>query len=70
MEYSNKILVTIIKKLQLENKKAWHTKLIFALWDDKISTNRPLGLSPFELVYGRDAIFHTSFGILVMNLIQ
>ena len=47
VESSNKNLVRIIKKLLEYNKKAWHTKLKYALWANKISTKRAIGMSPF-----------------------
>jgi transposase InsO family protein len=46
-ESSNKSLVNIIKILLEENKKAWDSKLKFSLWDDKVTTKRALGVSPF-----------------------
>eukprot|EP00253_Pinus_taeda_P013835 PITA_13835 len=69
-ESSNKSLVRIIKKLPRENKKAWHLKLKYALWADRICTKRSIGTSPYELVYGTEAIFPTSLGVPVMKLIQ
>ena len=48
---SNKILVRIIQKLLEEKKRAWHTKIKYALWEDKISTKRAIGMPPFKLVY-------------------
>ena len=56
-EYPKEILVRIIKKLLEYNKRAWHTKLIYSLWDDRVSTKRALGVSPFQLVYGSEAVF-------------
>jgi len=67
VEYSNKSLVKIIKKLLQVNKRAWHSKLIFSLWEDKISTKRALGTSPFQLVSGLDVVFHASLGLPVMK---
>eukprot|EP00253_Pinus_taeda_P026646 PITA_26646 len=69
-ESSNKSLVRIIKKLLQENKKAWHLKLKYALWADQIFTKRSIGTSPYELVYGAEAIFPTSLRVPVMKLIQ
>ena len=69
VEYSNKILVRIIKKLLEDNKRALHTKLKYALWRERISTKRTIGMSPFQLVYGAEVIFPTSFGVLVMKLL-
>ena len=45
---SNKSLVGIIKKLLEDNKRAWHTKLKYALWDDKIKTKGAIGMSQFQ----------------------
>jgi transposase InsO family protein len=40
VESSNKILVNILKKELQENKKSWHNKLIFSLWEDRLSNKR------------------------------
>jgi hypothetical protein len=69
-ESSNKSLVRIIKKLLQENKKAWHKKLIHALWVDRISPKRSIATSPFHIVYGTEAIFPTTLGLPVMRLLQ
>ena len=60
----------MIKKLLQENKRAWHSKLKFALWADRISTKRALGTSPFQLVYGLDVVFPSSLGLPVMKYLQ
>jgi transposase InsO family protein len=44
---SNKILVNIIKRMLENNKKAWDSNIKFSLWDDRVTTKRLLGLSPF-----------------------
>jgi hypothetical protein len=70
VESSNKTLVNIIKKTLQENKKSWHDKLDFALWADRLITKRSIGMSPYQLVYGTEAIFPTSLGVPVMKLLQ
>jgi hypothetical protein len=70
VESSNKILVTIIKNFLQDNKKSWHNKLVNALWADRLTTKRSIGMSPYQLVYGMDVIFSTSLGVLVMKLLQ
>ena len=69
-ESSNKSLIRTIKKLLEENKKAWNAKLKFSLWEDRVSTKKSIGTSPFQLFYGTDAIFLASLGSLVMNYQQ
>ena len=50
-ESSNKSLIRIIKKLLVENKKSWDSKLKFSLWDDRISNKKSIGTSPSQMVY-------------------
>eukprot|EP00253_Pinus_taeda_P034607 PITA_34607 len=69
-ESSNKSLVNMIKKVLEENKKNWHKKLINALWADRLTTKRSIGVSPYELVYGLEAKFPSSLGIPIMKLLQ
>eukprot|EP00253_Pinus_taeda_P006502 PITA_06502 len=70
VESSNKSLVNMIKKVLEENKKNWHKKLVNALWADRLTTKRSIGVSPYELVYGLEAKFPSSLGIPVMKLLQ
>jgi hypothetical protein len=51
-ELSNKNLMNIVKKIAGENKKAWDSKIKYALWEDYIMKNTSTGKTPFELVYG------------------
>ena len=69
-ESSKKSLVNIINKLLEGKKKSWHTKLVHALWADRLTLKKSIVMSPFQLVYGTDAIFPNSLGVPVMNLIQ
>ena len=69
-ESSNKILVNIIKKLLEDNKKSWYTKLVHALWAKRLTLNKSISMSPFQLVYGTDENFPNSLGVLVKKLIQ
>ena len=69
-ESSNKSLVNIIKKMLEANKINWHRKLINALWADRVSSKKSIGMWPFELVYGTDVVFPTSLIVLVMRLLQ
>ena len=62
--------MTIIKKLLEENKKSWHNKLVHTLWVDKLTTKKSIGMSPYQLVYGIEAVFPTSLGLPVIKLVQ
>ena len=59
-----------IKKLLQDNKRAWNPNLVFALWANRVSTKKSIGTSPFQLVYGTDAIFPASLAMPVMKYIQ
>ena len=42
-----------------QNKRVWDTMLKYALWVDRVNTKKAIGTSPFQVVYGVDAIFPT-----------
>lgn len=67
---SNKSLINIIKKLLEENKKKWHKKLTNALWADRFTAKKSIGISPYELVYGMEVVFPSYLGVPVMKLRQ
>ena len=67
---SNKSLVNIIKKVLDENKRSWHVHLKYALWANRISTKRSIDISPFQMVYGTEAILPINLALLVMKLWQ
>ena len=46
--------MTIVKKIVGENKKAWDSKIKYALLANMITKKTSTGKSPFELVYGLD----------------
>ena len=59
-----------MKKLLAENKKAWDSKLKYALWADHITTIKDIGTSPFQIVYGTEAIFPIQLGLPIMKFMQ
>eukprot|EP00253_Pinus_taeda_P021719 PITA_21719 len=64
-ESSNKSLMNIIKKLLKDNKK-----LVNALWADRLATEKSIGTSPYQLVYGMEVVFPSSLGGPMMKLLQ
>jgi transposase InsO family protein len=69
-ESSNKSLVRIIKKLLEQNARGWDSKLKFALWDDRVTCKKSIGMSPFKLVYGTEAIFPVQLALSVAKFLQ
>ena len=55
-ESSNKILIKLIKKKIEENPKRWHEVLSEAFWAHRISRHGSTKVTPFELVYGQEAV--------------
>jgi hypothetical protein len=55
-ESSNKTLIKLIKKKIEEDPKRWHNVLSGALWAHHISKHSATKVTPFELVYGQEAI--------------
>jgi hypothetical protein len=55
-ESSNKTLIKLIKKKIKENPRRWHEVLSEALWAHRISRYGASKVTPFELVYGQEAV--------------
>jgi hypothetical protein len=53
-----------------DNKKEWDSKLKFYLWDDTVTVKRSLGLSPFQLMYGVEAIFPSQLALPMEKCFQ
>ncbi|XP_057816858.1 uncharacterized protein LOC131030177 [Cryptomeria japonica] len=51
-ESSNKNLIAIMNKLVDESARNWHKKIYEALWVDRTTPKRAIGMAPFDLVYG------------------
>jgi hypothetical protein len=55
-ESSNKTLVKLIKKKIKDNPRRWQVVLFEALWAHHISRHGATKVTPFELVYGQEAV--------------
>ena len=56
VESTDKNLIRILKKMVIENQRSWHSALPNALWADRVTPKTSLGVSPYTLVYGKEAI--------------
>jgi hypothetical protein len=54
---SNKILIKLIKQKIEEIPRSWHEVLSEALWAYRVSQHGAIKVTPFELVYGQEAMF-------------
>jgi hypothetical protein len=55
-EASNMVLIKIIKKRIKQILRRWHEKLLEALWACRTSRHGATVVTPFELVYGHEAV--------------
>jgi hypothetical protein len=61
-EASNKVLIKIIKKRIKDNPRRWHEKLSEAMWAHRKSRHGATKVTPFELVYGQEAMLPMKIG--------
>jgi hypothetical protein len=62
--------MNIVKKIVGENKKAWDSKIKYALWVDRITTKTSTGKTLFELVYGLEAKLPINLQIPTLQFAQ
>jgi transposase InsO family protein len=55
-EASNKTLIKLIKKKVEEKPRRWHEALCEALWAYRVLQHGAIKVTPFELVYGHEAV--------------
>jgi transposase InsO family protein len=67
-ESSNKILIKLIKKKIEENPRRWHEVLSEALWAHRISRHGATKVTPFELVYGQEAVLPVEVNLAAFRL--
>ena len=53
-----------------KNKRTWDIMLKYALRENMVTTKKFIGTSPFQLVYGIDALFPVQLSFLVINFLQ
>jgi hypothetical protein len=66
-ESSNRTLINLIKKKISGNPKHWHKILSEALWAHRISKHSATKVSPFELVYGQEAVLPVKISLNVLG---
>ncbi len=69
-ESSNKTLLKFVKKKIEEYPKRWHEVLSEALWAHRISKHGVTKVSPFELVYGQEAVLPVEVNVGSLRYIK
>jgi transposase InsO family protein len=67
---SNKTLIKLIKKKIEENPKMWHEVLSEALWSYRISKHSDIKVTPFELIYGQEAVLPVEVNLDTLRIAQ
>ena len=57
VEAINKVLKTIMRRMVGDHKYNWNHILFSALWAYRTSVKTTTGFTPFQLVYGLEAVF-------------
>ncbi|MCO5606926.1 hypothetical protein L7F22_061117 [Adiantum nelumboides] len=67
-ESTNKILVTVLTKIVNESRADWDQKLHSALWAYRVAYKTSIGTTPFNMVYGIQAILPLEFLIPTLQV--
>eukprot|EP00253_Pinus_taeda_P010386 PITA_10386 len=68
VESTNKFLENIMTKTVQLNRRDWYEKLKDALWAYRITWKNTTGFSPYQLVYGKEALLPIEFQIQTYRL--
>ena len=60
-ESTNKILKMVLTKIVSESKTNWELKLHSVVWAYRVAYKTAIGITPFNMVYGLDAILPLEF---------
>src|SRR6266540_2619416 len=66
-ESSNKILIKLIKKKIEDHPRRWHEAMSEALWAHRISRHGATKVTPYELVYGQEAILPVEVNLAALR---
>ncbi|MCO5580212.1 hypothetical protein L7F22_034078 [Adiantum nelumboides] len=67
-ESTNKILVTVLTKIVSESRADWDQKLYSALWAYRVAYKTSIGTTPFNMVYGIQAVLPLEFLISTLRV--
>ena len=67
---TNKILKAILTKIVSGSKSDWDSNLHSTIWAYSIAYKTTIGTTPFNMVYGLDAILPVEFLIPTMRVAQ
>ncbi|XP_050368989.1 uncharacterized protein LOC126787100 [Argentina anserina] len=62
-EASNRVILSILKRMLDANPRSWHLELDHTLWAYRTSKRTPTGTTPYALMYGHDAVLHMEINV-------
>eukprot|EP00253_Pinus_taeda_P034401 PITA_34401 len=68
VEYTNKVIESIITKIVHLHRRDWAERLPEALWAYKTTWRNTTGHSPYELVYGKEVLFPIEFQVKTFKM--
>jgi hypothetical protein len=63
------VLIKIIKKRIEDSPRRWHEMLSEALWAHRTSRHGATKVTPFELVYGQEAVLPVEVSLQILRVI-
>ena len=69
-ESSNKTFIKLIKKKIKEHPRRRHEVLLKALWDHQISKHGVTQVTPYEVVYGQEAVLPVEINLQALKSSQ
>ncbi|CAL9005179.1 unnamed protein product [Prunus brigantina] len=70
VESSNKVIISIIRKILEENPRQWHEKLSETLWAYRNSKREAIGMTPYALTDGHDTILTMEIAVQSIRIAQ
>ena len=67
-ESTNKILKAVLTKIVSRSKIDWELKLHSTLWAYRVAYKMAIGMTPFNMVYGLDAILPMEFLVSTLRV--
>lgn len=67
---TNENLIRIIKRTIDDNERNWHKTLVYAIWADRIIYKALLWVSPYILVYEKEAVLPSNIALPSLALVK
>ena len=63
-------MVKVIKKVLEDHKRSWDSHMKYVVWENRVLAKISTSKSPYQLVYGIEAIFPTYLSFRFMKFLQ